>query len=79
MRKAVGAALSELRLKRKISQGELAEMSSIDRSYMCGMEHGRYNPSFHTMYKVCKPLRITFKKLAATVERHLHRHIASKH
>jgi len=67
--KAIGYALSDLRKKRGISQEQLAESASLDRSYMSGLERGQHDLTFKVVWRLCPVLRVTPKKLIATVDR----------
>lgn len=53
-----GKKLREVRLKKKLSQGDMARTLGVHRSYISGLERGRRNPSLLTVHKVAKALGI---------------------
>jgi transcriptional regulator with XRE-family HTH domain len=58
-----GKKLKEIRLKKKLSQGDIAEILGVHRTYISGLERGRRNPSLLTVQKVAKALGISPKEL----------------
>lgn len=58
-----GKKLREVRLKKKLSQGDIARILGVHRSYISGLERGRRNPSLLTVQKVAKALNISPKEL----------------
>ena len=58
-----GKKLKEVRLKKKLSQGDVAKILGVHRSYISGLERGRRNPSLLTVQKVAKALGINAKEL----------------
>ena len=58
-----GNKLREVRLKKNLSQGDVARILGVHRSYISGLERGRRNPSLLTVQKVAKALGINAKKL----------------
>ncbi|MDP2642443.1 MAG: helix-turn-helix transcriptional regulator [Candidatus Peregrinibacteria bacterium] len=40
-----GKKLREIRLKKNLSQGDIASILGVHRSYISGLERGRRNPS----------------------------------
>jgi transcriptional regulator with XRE-family HTH domain len=58
-----GKKLKEIRLKKKLSQGDIARTLNVHRSYISGLERGRRNPSLLTVQKVAKALGINAKDL----------------
>ena len=53
-----GKKLREIRLKKKLSQGDIARILGVHRSYISGLERGRRNPSLLTVQKVAKALGV---------------------
>ena len=51
--------LAEVRKARKWSQGKLALMSGISRSYISEIETGKYEPDYRTICRICKALKCT--------------------
>ena len=58
-----GKKLREARLKKKLSQGDVARILGVHRSYISGLERGRRNPSLLTVHKVAKALGISTNEL----------------
>jgi len=58
-----GKKLREVRIKKKLSQGDVARILGVHRSYISGLERGRRNPSLVTVQKVAKALGISAKDL----------------
>jgi len=55
--------IKEVRLKKKLSQGDVAKILGVHRSYISGLERGARNPSLLTVQKVAKALGISAKEL----------------
>ena len=58
-----GKKLREARLKKKLSQSDVAKILGVHRTYISGLERGRRNPSLLTVQKVAKALNISPKEL----------------
>ena len=58
-----GKKLREVRLKKKLSQGDVARILGVHRSYISGLERGRRNPSLLTVHKVAKALGVSTNEL----------------
>ena len=58
-----GKKLREMRLRKKLSQGDVAKILGVHRTYISGLERGRRNPSLLTVQKVAKALGISAKEL----------------
>jgi len=58
-----GKKLREVRLKRGKSQGDVAKVLGVHRSYISGLERGKRNPSLLTVHKVAKALGVFAKEL----------------
>jgi len=58
-----GKRLREARLKKKMSQGDIAKKLGVHRSYISGLEHGKRNPSLLTINKMAKAIGIEPKEL----------------
>ena len=61
--KKLGENLRKLRLKKKMSQGDLATALSVDRAYISNIENGRMNPTLSTLEKVAGALGISSSEL----------------
>lgn len=64
-----GQAVREYRLKRKLSQEQLAELADLHRSYISDVERGAKNISLISIDKVCKALKIKMSDLCAMMEK----------
>lgn len=58
-----GKKLKEVRLKKNLSQGGVARILGVHRSYISGLERGRRNPSLLTVQKIAKALGVSVKDL----------------
>jgi len=61
--KKFGKALREIRLKKKMSQGDIAGKLGVHRSYISGLERGKRNPSLLTIKKMAEALGVAPKEL----------------
>lgn len=62
-----GDAVRRRRLKLGLTQEKLAELTSLDPTYISGIERGRRNPSLKNIYKIAYALRTSVAKLAVDV------------
>lgn len=58
-----GKKLKEVRLKKNLSQGDIARILGVHRSYISGLERGRRNPSLLTVQKIAKAIGVNPKDL----------------
>ena len=58
-----GKKLREIRLSKKMSQGDVAKVLGVHRSYISGLERGVRNPSLVTVQKVARALGVSADKL----------------
>ena len=58
----VGKRVRELRNMRGISQEELADLASLDRTYITSVECGKRNISIVNIEKITNALNITLKE-----------------
>lgn len=58
-----GKKLKEVRQKKNLSQGDVARILGVHRTYISGLERGARNPSLLTVQKVAKALGVDAKKL----------------
>lgn len=61
--KKLGENLRKLRLKKNMSQGDLATALSVDRAYISNIENGRMNPTLSTLEKIAGALDISIETL----------------
>jgi len=55
--------IKEVRLKKKMSQGDVAKILGVHRSYISGLERGVRNPSLLTVQKIAKALGVSIKEI----------------
>lgn len=58
-----GRILKEKRQEKKLTQEELADLASIHRTYIAGIERGFRNPSLKNIIRLSKALKIDPKEL----------------
>lgn len=58
-----GKKLREIRLNKNLSQGDVAKVLGVHRSYISGLERGIRNPSLVTVQKIAKALGVSADKL----------------
>ena len=61
--KKLGGNLRKWRLKKDMSQGDLATALSVDRAYISNIENGRMNPTLSTLEKIANALGISSSEL----------------
>ena len=61
--KKLGENLRKLRLKKNMSQGDLATVLSVDRAYISNIENGHMNPTLSTLEKIANVLGISSSEL----------------
>ncbi len=61
--KKLGENLKKLRIKKDISQIELARMLSVDRSFVSNIENGKNNPTLSTISSLAKALKVSTEEL----------------
>lgn len=59
IRKAFGEHLREIRLKRKLTQEELADLADMHFTYIGQIERGLRNPSLANLYKLARALKVS--------------------
>ena len=55
--------MREIRKTKQLSQGDLAKILRVHRTYISGLERGLRNPSLLTMEKIAKSLKIKIEEL----------------
>ena len=61
--KKLGENLKRLRLKKKLSQGDLSKSMAVNRAYISNIENGRMNPTLSTLEKIACALGISSSEL----------------
>ncbi len=59
----LGQNLRKLRLKKKMSQVDLATALNVDRAYISNIENGRMNPTLSTLEKIAGALGVSTSEL----------------
>lgn len=61
--KKLGENLKKLRIKKDISQIELARILGVDRSFVSNIENGKNNPTLSTITSLAKALAVSTNEL----------------
>jgi transcriptional regulator with XRE-family HTH domain len=61
--KKLGENLRKLRLKKNMSQVDLATALNVDRAYISNIENGRMNPTLSTLEKIAGALGVSTSEL----------------
>lgn len=61
--KKLGENLKKLRIKKDISQIELARILGVDRSFVSNIENGKNNPTLSTITSLVKALGVSTNEL----------------
>ena len=58
----VAKRIKKWRVKRNVSQEELAHRAGLYRTYVGHLENARYSPSAYVLYKIAKVLKVEISK-----------------
>lgn len=58
LKKVIGKTVKAIRIKKGLSQEDLAHECNVDRSYISMIEVGRNEPSITKIFDLCKGLNI---------------------
>ena len=61
--KRLGKNLKKLRLKKKMSQGDISRKLNLYRAYISSIENGRMNPTLSTLEKLAESLGVSSSDL----------------
>jgi transcriptional regulator with XRE-family HTH domain len=61
--KQLGANLKKIRVEKKITQAELAETLSVDKSFVSNIENGKTNPTLSTITNLAESLGVSVGEL----------------
>lgn len=61
--KKFGKKVREIRLRNEMSQGDVAKILGVHRTYISGIERGMRNPSLVTIEKIAKALQVSIDNL----------------
>ncbi len=59
----LGNNIKKIRLRKKMSQGDICRALGVDRAYISNIESGNKNPTLATIEKIAGALGITSDKL----------------
>jgi transcriptional regulator with XRE-family HTH domain len=68
---AFGQIIKAFRKELKLSQEKLADVSSLDRSFISLLESGKKQPSLITIFQLAKALNTSPSKILAAVEKRI--------
>ena len=60
---AIGKKIAEIRIKHKLTQEKLAEMSNYSANHIAKLESARTNPSFNLLINIAKSMNIPLRDL----------------
>jgi transcriptional regulator with XRE-family HTH domain len=63
MRKLVGRNVMRWRLRKGLTQEQLAEISGFSQQYISSLEHGHRNPTVITVYELARALGVSHMDL----------------
>ena len=66
---AVVSRLVEVRVKKRISQNRLAELTGLSRSGIRHLESGETNPTFYSLLKISKALNVKIGRVVGLIIR----------
>lgn len=61
--KKLGENLKKIRIKKNITQTELAETLNVDKSFVSNIENGKNNPTLSTIANLAKALKVPVDEL----------------
>ena len=61
--KKLGQNIKEIRLRRKMSQGDICRKLDMDRSYMSAIENGKKNITIQQLERLSQALGVSVDKL----------------
>jgi len=65
---ALGAAIRELRGRRRLTQEQLGFAADVHRNYVGAVERGEINPTFFTLMRLTDALDVSFAELFEVFE-----------
>ncbi len=61
--KKLGCNIQRIRVSKNITQEELADLISSDRSYIGAIEQGRKSPSIYCLYTIASALKVKLSQI----------------
>lgn len=59
----LGQNMKSIRMKKKMSQGDIARALDVDRGYISNIENGKKNPTLATVQKLADALGVSADEL----------------
>lgn len=59
----LGQNMKRIRVKKKMSQGDIARALDVDRGYISNIENGKKNPTLATIQKLADALKVSADEL----------------
>ena len=59
----LGKNMKRIRVKKKMSQGDIARALEVDRGYISNIENGKKNPTLATIQKLADALKVLADEL----------------
>ena len=59
----LGKNMKRIRVKKKMSQGDIARALDVDRGYISNIENGKKNPTLATIQKLAEALGVSADEL----------------
>jgi transcriptional regulator with XRE-family HTH domain len=63
----IGERIARIRRKENFSQGQLALIAAMDRTYLVRLEKGKANPSIRTLLKIARMLKVKVATLLCDI------------
>jgi transcriptional regulator with XRE-family HTH domain len=73
MEKAFGQVIKKYRKLNRLTQEELAHLTSLDRTFISVLERGRRNPTLATAFSIANCLGIPLSELIKEIEDELNK------
>jgi transcriptional regulator with XRE-family HTH domain len=54
----LGQNIKKIRMRKKMSQGDIARFLGLDRGYISNIENGKKNPTLATLHKIANALGV---------------------
>ena len=59
----LGQNMKRIRMKKEMSQGDIARALEVDRGYISNIENGKKNPTLATIQKLADALKVSADEL----------------
>ena len=67
----IGSRIRELRLEKNYSQEKLAELSSLDMTYISMVERGKRNITVKSLLSICQALGIKLGEFSKSIDQQI--------